>query len=515
MIKFKNLFFILILFSACKDKAENQEPNQVHPNIVLIYADDLGYGDLSAYGGEISTPNIDKLAENGLKHTNAYATSSICTPSRFSMLTGEYSWRQIGSGVAAGNDGALIKPGTTTLQGVLQNAGYSTAIVGKWHLGLGNENGPDWNGKITPGPLEVGFDYAFMIPATGDRVPTVFVENHQIVNLDPEDPIKVSYKEKLGDNPTGKENPELLKMDYSHGHNQSIVNGISRIGYQTGGESALWKDEDFADIFVEKSAEFMEDNSSSPFFLFFSAHDIHVPRAPHQRFVGKSGKGLRGDAILQLDWTVGAIVKKLEDLGVRENTLIIVSSDNGPVTDDGYKDMSDEFLGNHKPAGNLSGGKYSVLEAGTKIPLIVNWPGVVRPNTVSEALISQVDFLRSFASLTGIEVAIKNAPDSFDLHKALLGEHLRGRESLVQMGTSNGFSFIKNNYKYIVPNNASPEITWGPDVKTGFSQEDQLFNLKIDPTESNNIAKQKPDILDSLKKEYKRIRDSGSSYLNN
>ncbi len=191
----------------------------------------------------------------------------------------------------------------------MKSAGYTTGVVGKWHLGLGPEGGPDWNGEIKNGPLDIGFDYSFIIPATGDRVPCVFVENRRVVGLDPEDPITVSYNNKVGDWPTGKENPELLKMHPSHGHDMTIVNGISRIGYMTGGKSALWVDEDIADVITGKAVNFIEGNKDKPFFLYFATHDIHVPRVPNQRFVGKSGMGPRGDAILEFDWSVGEIIE--------------------------------------------------------------------------------------------------------------------------------------------------------------------------------------------------------------
>ena len=513
LILIKNIFTLFIiglLFLGCGgNEGVQKQPSseEAPPNIVLIYADDLGYGDLSSYGGEIQTPNIDELAQKGVKHLNAYATAAICTPSRYSLLTGEYSWRQIGNGVASGNDGALIRPGKTTLPGILQKAGYQTAVVGKWHLGLGNSDGPDWNGKIAPGPLEIGFDYSFIIPATGDRVPTVYVENHHILNLDPNDPIQVSYDQKIGSEPTGSERPDLLKMNFSHGHNHTIVNGISRIGYQSGGKSAWWKDEDFADQFVKKSSEFMEENKDTPFFLFLPTHDIHVPRVPHQRFVGKSGRGPRGDALLQLDWTVGAITEKLEDLNILDNTLIVFTSDNGPVTDDGYEDQADELLGNHLPAAHLRGGKYSSFEAGTKIPLILSGPGINKPGTSSEVLLSQLDFLRSFAALTGQSVPETEAIDSYQLLNSLLGTSQDQRPHHIQLATGNGLSFIMADYKYIVPNNGSPKVSWGPDIETGFSKEDQLYHLKTDPTETHNIASEKPEILEKMKKEFERIRN--------
>ena len=166
------------------------------------------------------------------------------------MLTGEYAWRKPGTGILPGNAALIIEPGRPTLAGVFQRAGYATGVVGKWHLGLGPAGGPDWNGEIRPGPTDIGFDSAFIMAATGDRVPTVYVENRRVVGLDPADPITVSYGQPLGDLPTGRGSPNLLKVHPSHGHDQTIVNGISRIGYMTGGKAALWKDEDMADVFT-------------------------------------------------------------------------------------------------------------------------------------------------------------------------------------------------------------------------------------------------------------------------
>ena len=257
------------------------------PNIIIINADDLGYGDISCYGAtNISTPNIDRLAGEGLVFTNAHCTSATSTPSRYSMLTGEYAWRRKDTGIATGDAPALITPGKTTIASVLKNAGYATGVVGKWHLGLGPAGGADWNGEITSGPMDIGFDYNFLIPATGDRVPCVFVENRRVVGLDPNDPIIVSYSEPILTEPTGKDHPELLKMHPSHGHDMTIVNGVSRIGFMSGGKSALWIDEDIADVITGKAVDFIRKNKDNPFFLYFATHDIHVPRVPHPRFAG-------------------------------------------------------------------------------------------------------------------------------------------------------------------------------------------------------------------------------------
>jgi arylsulfatase A-like enzyme len=342
-----------------------------HPNIVLIYADDLGYGDVSCYGATaVHTPNIDRLAREGLRFTDAHSAAATCTPSRYAMLTGEYAFRQNGTGILPGDAALIIEPGRVTLPSMLQGAGYTTGVVGKWHLGLGVSR-PDWNGEIKPGPLEIGFKSCFIIPATGDRTPCVFVENHRVAKLDPADPIAVSYRKKVGNEPTGAERPDLLTMKPSHGHDNTIVGGISRIGYMTGGKAARWRDEDIADVLTQHAVDFIKKNRDKPFFLYFATHDIHVPHVPHPRFRGATKMGPRGDAIAEFDWSAGQVLKTLDDLGLADNTLVIFSSDNGPVVDDGYMDDSVEKLGSHKPAGPLRGGKSTVFEGGTREPFIV------------------------------------------------------------------------------------------------------------------------------------------------
>ena len=307
-----------LLLLTVTGRAQVSEATREKPNVVFIYADDIGYGDLSCNGSRtIHTPNVERLAESGIRFTNVHAAAATSTPSRYAMLTGEYAWRRQGTGIADGDAGLIIRPERYTMADMFKDAGYDTGVVGKWHLGLGDKQGTqDWNQVITPGVRDLGFDYSFIMAATGDRVPCVFVHNDMVENLDPSDPIQVSYKHNFPGEPTGKDNPELLRMHPSHGHNQSIINGISRIGYMKGGKKALWKDEEIAETLTEKAVGFLESHQDRPFFLYFATQDAHVPRVPDARFVGKSGMGPRGDCLLQFDWSVGQILDALKRLGL-------------------------------------------------------------------------------------------------------------------------------------------------------------------------------------------------------
>ncbi len=464
------------------------------PNIVLIYTDDVGYGDLSCYGaGRVRTPNIDRLARSGIRFTDAHSSSATCTPSRYSLLTGEYAWRKKGTGVLPGDARLIIDPARQTLPAMLKKAGYRTGVVGKWHLGLGAGN-LDWNGDIRPGPLEVGFDSAFIMPATGDRVPCVYVRDHGVVGLDPKDPIRVDYSNPIGDEPTGKKNPELLRMHPSHGHDQAIVNGVSRIGYMTGGRSALWNDEDMAKRFLDEGLAFIDRGRGAPFFLYFATHDIHVPRLPNRQFEGKTPMGPRGDAIAELDWTVGRLLARLEERKLTRNTLVLFSSDNGPVVDDGYRDQAVEKLGSHRPAGVLRGGKYSNFEGGTRVPLIASWPARIRPG-VSDALVGHQDFFASLAALTGQALAGNAAPDSFDVLAALLGESRQGREWIVEHARA--LSMRKGDYKMIEAN-PGQNVAAYTNIELGTGPRAQLYDVIRDPGEKNDLAALMPEKVAEL-----------------
>jgi arylsulfatase A-like enzyme len=484
-------------FSAIAAAQTAQRPERAasKPNIVLIYADDIGYGDLSCYGAtRVKTPNLDKLAGGGLRLTNAHASSATCTPSRYSLLTGQYAWRRNDTGILPGDAPLLMHPGQQTMASMLKGAGYRTACVGKWHLGLGNGK-IDWNGEIRPGPNEVGFDYSFIIPATLDRVPCVFVENHRVPNVDLKDPIEVSYEKPFPGEVTGKDHPELLKMQPSHEHNQAIVNGVSRIGYMKGGKSALWVDEDIVFTLTKKATTFIDQNKDKPFFLYYATPEIHVPRMPNRRFVGKTDMGPRGDSIIELDWAVGEVLAALERNGLTENTLIMFSSDNGPVIDDGYRDQAVEKLGDHKPAGIYRGGKYSNFDAGTRVPFMVRWPGRVKPDSTSDALFSQVDLFSSLAGLTGQKLAGEAAPDSFNRLPAMLGHSTEGRPYVIEHAGS--LAIIQGDWKLIAPSKG-PKLNKNTNTELGNDPAPQLYNLRDDPGERNNLAGQEPARVEKL-----------------
>lgn len=483
---------------------------QQRPNLVFIYADDLGYGDLGSYGAtKLATPHLDKLAKKGLRFTNAHASSATCTPSRYALMTGQYPWRVSGTGILPGDAALIIPVHKTTLPSLFTAAGYQTALVGKWHLGLGNTVQKNWNEAISPGPNEVGFGYSFIFPATADRVPTVFIENNHVVATDPLDPIAVNYQKKIGQDPTGSEHPELLKMKSSpnHGHNNTIVNGIGRIGYMSGGTKARWTDEEMPLTFLAKTLEYIELNKNKPFFLFHSLTEPHVPRMPSTMFKGKSGLGYRGDAILQIDWTVGQIVQKLEQLGILNNTIIVFTSDNGPVLDDGYEDDAVTQLNGHTPWGPLRGGKYSSFEAGTRVPFLISWPSTIKPG-VSEAMISQVDMLASFATMLGKKIPAGDGPDSENNWNAITGKSTQARAVLVKQGL-HSLAIINGTWKYIEPSNAPPKNVL-TNIETGNHPLPQLYNLKTDIGERNNLAQQYPEKVRELAEQLNNIRNKNN-----
>tara|TARA_B100000941_G_scaffold153767_1_gene109023 strand:+ start:417 stop:1955 length:1539 start_codon:yes stop_codon:yes gene_type:complete len=489
------LLFLKLFFISC-----NTKETPTKPNIIIVYMDDLGYGDVSYNGAsKLKTPNMDDMAMSGMRFNNGYATSATCTPSRYALLTGVYPWREKRAKILTGTAPLIIGTDQMTLPKMLKQEGYQTAIIGKWHLGLGNGN-VNWNKLVTPGPNQVGFDYSYILAATQDRVPTVYIENGNVVGLDPNDPIEVNYQKNFEGEPTGLENPELLTMNWHHGHNSSIVNGIPRIGFMRGGDAAKWSDIDMADHFLKGIQKYIKAHKDKPFFLYYPMQQPHVPRTPHPRFNGLSELGPRGDAIVEADWCLGELKKTLEAEGILENTLIIFSSDNGPVLNDGYYDDSDVKNGDHQPSGPYRGGKYSLFEAGTRVPFFTYWKGKIQSG-VSDSMVSQLDLLSSLAQLVGSEVRTE---DSLPLLELLMGQSDMGRNEMVIEATSRT-AFKKGDWVMIPPYDG-PAINDKVQIELGNDSDYQLYNLLDDVGQQKNLASQKPEKLKEMLTAFEIIR---------
>lgn len=504
------LSIMAILMTACGDKAptDSQVDNKVSttPNIIIIYADDLGYGDVGAYGATaLQTPNMDRLAKGGMQFTSGYAASATCTPSRYALLTGVYPWRNKQAKILPGTAPLLIDTAQMTIPKMLSAKGYQTGIVGKWHLGLGSGN-VDWNQHIAPGPNEVGFDYSFIMAATQDRVPTVYIENGYVQGLDPNDPIEIDYEKNFPGEPTGLDNPEMLKMKWHHGHNNSIVNGIPRIGFMTGGDSAKWVDENMADTFLVRAQNYILDHKDEPFFLYYALQQPHVPRTPHPRFVGSSGMGPRGDVIVEADWCIGELLKTLEEQSLMENTLIVLTSDNGPVLNDGYYDDAVEKVGDHQPAGPLRGGKYSLFEGGTRVPFVTYWKGQITPGK-SDAIVSQVDLFSSIAALVDSDL---KGQDSKNLLDVFMGKSEEGREEIILEAYTR--TAMRKGDWVLIPPYKGAAIDKNVNIEMGNLKDYGLFNLSDDIGQQVNLASSNPEKLQEMIEAFEAIR--GKDYKN-
>lgn len=478
----------LTCLAVCPMQMQAQSLPQ-HPNIIFILADDIGYADFGCYGATaISTPHIDAVAANGVRFTNAYAPASTSSPSRYALLTGEYAFRKH-VGILPADAPLTIDAQRNNLPLQLQSSGYATGIVGKWHLGLGRKDEPvDFNREIAAGMRAVGFEYSFIFPATNDRVPTIFLENDRMVNGDPDDPIEISYRKKVGNEPTGKENPELLTLRPYQGHDGTIVNGISRIGWMSGGRKARWNDCLMGEVLRDKAVSFIRAHKEQPFFLYYATHNAHEPRVPNPRFAGKSKAGIYGDVIEEFDSYVGDIVQTLKEEGLYDNTLLIISSDNAPMVKEGYHDGALEQIGSHRPCGNLRGEKYSLYEGGTKVPFIVSWPSQIKKAFVQTQRFSYLDMLATVAGITQAQPHMNSLNDSKDASKLFYSPKAPCyRDYIITQNNGGKIAIRKDNWKYI-------------------PSKDELYNLKKDPTESKNVS-QTPQGKAVIDKLFSKIRD--------
>lgn len=463
------------------------------PNVVIIYGDDVGYADIGVNGAAgIPTPNIDRLATEGLNFSDGHCSAATCTPSRFSMLTGVHAFRH-NVNVLSPNGNLAIPLEYKTLPQLFKQGGYATGMVGKWHLGFGlRSESIDWNGELKPGPMEIGFESVFLLPNTNDRVPCVYVDGHRVLKLDLSDPIYVGETLEAVTKEGSTAYPDA-RADNPEAFYQSVVNGIGRIGYTSGGEAALWDDFTMAEVFVERAKAFVAANKDKPFFLYFSSQDIHYPYTPNDQFQGKSEQGKRGDAMVQLDWSVGELLETLDEHGLRDNTIVIFTSDNGPIN---HNDRQSGVVGlhtdkgAHDASGKWRGGKFQVFEGGTRVPFIVRWPGKVEAGTTSDATVSQIDFMASFANLLDMELQPHEAKDSRDVLPALLGQSPDGVEVLVE--ECRGPAVRRGPWKYIAAYTGPWTQAHDPKVGT-------LFNLDDDPGEQQNVIDAHPGIAKEMR----------------
>jgi arylsulfatase A-like enzyme len=456
----------LTTLTACLFLCAQAFADTTKPNIFVILADDVGWGDAGCYGATlVKTPNIDRLAREGQRFENGHASAAVCTPTRYSLITGQYSWRHqaegLNKGVAKGDAPLLIPATMTTAPSLLKQAGYRTALIGKWHLGFG-ETKPDFNAELRPGPLEIGFDEFFGIPATNDRMPTVFVRDHRVVGLDPADPITYSYD--------ADEAKSLALTAWSAGRN--------RIGWAKGGKAAWWKDTEIADTMTRECVQFIERNKTQKFFLLFTPHNVHAPAIPGTRYVGSSGLGNRADMLQELDACIGELLQTLDRLGLAKDTLLIYSSDNGAYVND---------ENGHKPTGPFRGKKSQLWEGGTRVPFIVRWPARIQPGVPAD-LVSTLDVPATVCAAAGITPPKDALPDSYNLLPALLGEKAAPKRDHLILMSGNGDLAIRNSRLKYIPDLSVADGWYAAKKKTANApQKGALFDLSQDPGETENL----------------------------
>lgn len=461
--------------------AENEKPN-----VVFILSDDMGYGDLSCYGAKnFKTPACDRLANEGMRFTDAHSPSAVCTPTRYSILTGRYAWRSwLKNWVLQEGHPLLIDTDRLTMGKIFQQAGYHTGCIGKWHLGWGEKTGTDFSGEVKPGPLEVGFDEFYGVPFSHNsgKALQVYVKDRRIVGL----PDGVSYRDKEAQNKT--------------------VRSL----------------EETATELSKEAVAFIERNKDKPFFLFYPTTNIHFPLTPHPRFKGKTNAGTYGEFMIEFDWAVGEVLDALDRLDLAENTIVIVTSDNGGRPPGSAKEK--QGYNNHQCNGSWRGTKRTIYEAGHRVPLIVRWPGHVKAGSVSSETVCLTDFYATFAQMLKQPIPQNAGEDSYDITAVLKGldYSVPIREATVHHSVSGQFAIRKGDWKLIegsgdgdFPRKQEGGIdvkNWNVrmDEKTGkpleleyFQLEPdgkyQLYDLGKDPTESNDVSEVFPNKVEELK----------------
>ncbi|MGE3806960.1 MAG: arylsulfatase [Gemmataceae bacterium] len=478
---FRTLLSLVALLLVLPVRAADQ------PNIIFLMADDLGSGDLGCYNkdSKIPTPNMDRLAAEGVRCTDAHTGSSVCTPTRYGVLTGRYAWRtdRLKKGVLQGYDPLLIEKDRMTVASLLKKHGYATGCVGKWHLGLGDVKPTNYEKPLSPGPRSVGFDYYFGIPASLDMPPYVFVENEGLVE---------APTAKIGD---------------------SKMRRVGGGGFWRGGPiGPTFKHEDVLPKCTEKAVAFIDNHVKAtpdkPFFLYFPLSAPHTPWMPTKEFIGKSKAGYYGDFTAQVDWTVGEIMKTLDKHKLTGNTLFILTSDNGahwlPTDIEKY---------DHRANWHYRGQKSDIHEGGHRVPYIARWPGKIKPGSVSAETMCHVDLLATCGAIVGAELPKNAGEDSYNMLPALLGQKQDKpiREAIVHHSGDGLFAIRQGEWK-LVEGLGSGGFT--PPKRIEPKQGDpagQLYNLNDDLAEQKNLYLDNPDMVKKLQSLLDKYRSTGRS----
>lgn len=467
------LLSVIPLIVSCEDDSSATSQVPEPPNIIIIMADDLGYGDFSGYGARlIQTPHVDRLIREGRKFNNAHSPSSICSPTRYGLLTGKYAWRgRLQSGVLESSSTMLIEEGTETIASYLGDRGYATGCVGKWHLGFQSTYPVDWNIPLNPGPLEVGFDYYFGVPVSPNLPPFVYVENYEVVDRKP---------------------GEIIE----------IVDGV-----EVSGIEEFRRPNEIGRRTTEKAVEFIEANRDSPFFLYFATSAVHFPITPDDEFVGTSGVGDYGDFVHEFDWSVGRILDTLDANGLTENTLIIVTSDNGAWS---YFTCDTE----HEANGQLKGAKGLLAEGGHRVPFVARWPGMITESTESDSLVGLIDIFSTIATVLDDRVPLDTAQDSVDRWYAFVDDPENfpkpELETTIHHSWRGKFAIRAGPWKYIPPQSPKdfsesslivPEANIRSVCEVDFDDmttPEQLYDLDQDLRETTNVLNTYPEIAANL-----------------
>lgn len=483
------------------------------PNIVIILADDYGYGSAGCYGADgslVQTPNIDRLAREGRRFTDANTTSSVCSPTRYSVMTGRYCWRTSLTHEVLGTFSPLhIETTRLNMASLLKKHGYQTAAIGKWHLGYGADDGSlkwrtDYTAELSPGPLDIGFDYHFGVPSNHGDLTGVFVENRFVYGLrsgkipagmklkgpDSDDP---NFKATYGSEDTENGKATILELDAPRRVNQRVM-----------------------PLLTTKAAEWItQQKKGTPFFLYYTPVAVHNPVTPDKDMAGKSKAGLYGDWIQELDRSVGGVLKALDEKGVAQDTLVIFSSDNGGVfTPTRDTVQTQAYKAGLKVNGSLKGGKHDVWEGGFKVPFITRWPAKIPAGTVCDDMISVADLLATTAALVGepLPAAATAAEDSFNALPAFLGakDAAPTRDHMFIHSADGVFAIRKGPWKWIEGVPVS-EIKLGARKAHASQFKAQLYNVKEDPAETVDVSAQHPEVVKELSALVNRYRDGGYS----